>query len=438
MPTPDISKFLNQPGSTLSRRGAKRGNKFGIELELEGPGVRLNAVDTIKGWTKAEDPSLRGDSVEYVFTQPYEYESAVEHVKQLFALFEKNKVKIVNSYRTSTHVHLNFSDKPLQAMINFFALHTMFEEILEHFAGEYRSGNLFCLSARMSEAVVDTLTHSIRTADFRAFRDDRLKYAACNLCTMYKFGSVEVRSMRGAKTAEEIIAWLGIINDLYLYSLKMVSPTEIIEALSQQGADGLFNSVFSANSRMALHRTLPPVDFNLFASLMEGARLIQPLAYEFDAEFKKKKVFKVPEETKIGKEIQDVQIYTRGGGAWNIHTRNGVDIDDERYVYHPNVDRMWDAEREVYVWWRSHPVFGNEAVQYRANNGVCTVDVAQILFDQLHPEAVVLAAPPAPAPRQAARGRRGGAAGAQNHGFIVDDPLQDFLNNVARREREGE
>lgn len=301
------------------------GPKFGLELELEGRNVGLADVAT-RGWNRAHDGSLRGECIEFVTAGPKSYEEVKKLVTGLFKKFKENGVKFNNSIRTSTHVHLNFLDQPVKNVINFFALFTLLEEVLQYYSGEDRKGNLFCISSREAEGVVGVLADSIAKGDLSRFAGDRYKYAACNLSTLYKFGTVEVRTMRGASSAEQVNAWVDILNDMYNFSFKMKSPAALVMDLSMLGAEGLMRNIFSPANFRELMSKFPAVA-TLHYSLMEGARLIQVFAYEFEDAFTA--TVELPKKPQEGKGLpvtiekgpfagRFYEIYKPNGERWSV------------------------------------------------------------------------------------------------------------------------
>lgn len=271
--------FLN---STVRHAGLlQQGNLFGVELEVEGHGVAMEGIPS-RNWKRVEEGSLRGESIEYVFSNPCEYDEAVKRVNRLFETFKKNGVKIKNSYRTSTHVHLNFSDKTVKQVIMFFFLHTILEEVLEVYCGEHRKGNLFCMSTRDNEDLILSLDAAIFT--YRNFRDfgEQIRYCAANLAALNKFGTIEIRTMRGADTAEQVNTWLDILNQLYEFSLKTEqTPVELIEQLSFKGARGFLEMIFNKHTVDELLKAWP-AELMLHVSLLNGVRLLQLLAYKIE------------------------------------------------------------------------------------------------------------------------------------------------------------
>lgn len=362
-----------------------KGNLFGIELELEGRNVGLQDVAT-RGWERHHEGSLRGESIEYSTAGARTFEDSQKLVSDLFKKFKENKVVFNDSIRTSTHVHLNFSDKPLKQAINFFALFTLFEEVLQNYSGEDRKGNLFCMSTRDAEGIVGVLASALAKGTLGVFAGDRYKYGACNLSCLYKFGTLEVRTMKGASSSEQVNRWLSILNDLYLYSLKMESPAKLVVELSHLGADGLMRAVFSPENRAALMSTFPAIR-NLHDSLMEGARVIQVFAYEFEDAFNEKVELKERKKGSLPVMIQDgpsAGLYyavwkpdglavnvTPAGRGFRINWRNelwndgDVDQNDNRLEWSEEKQRFIIRYPDGFIYqcnWCRHPIHGNEGM----------------------------------------------------------------------------
>ena len=280
------AQFLNYPMNAITR-GDKEGELYGLELELEGRNVRIEGK-AVKGWRQTEDGSLRavnGEAVEYVFSSPCPYKEALERVDRLFRTFEKCGTVINNSYRCSTHVHVNFSDRKVRDVINFFCLFTIMEEILEAYSGEGREGNLFSLPTRDAEEIVNILLNSV--SKYQNFNDfnENIRYCALNLSALNKFGSIEIRTMRGADNDQMVKDWIEIIHQMYDFTVNRVKrPVELIENLSFMGVDGWMLNIFTKEVYDKLRASWPP-ERNLHQSLYEGVRLIQFLAYRLDEAF---------------------------------------------------------------------------------------------------------------------------------------------------------
>lgn len=361
--------FLNRTVRQITGIRKVDGLKFGIELELEGRNVGLHDVAT-RGWARVYDGSLRGESIEYTTTGAKTYEETKASVDHLFKKFDDNKVKFNDSIRTSTHVHLNFSDQPMKNVINFFTLFTLLEEVLQYYSGVDRKGNLFCISTREAEGIVNIVSTCVARGDFSAFAGDRYKYAACNLSTLYKFGTVEVRTMRGATSAQQVNAWVDIMNDMYTYAVnKMESPAGLMRDLSHLGAVPLLNTIFSPDSVRELLREFPAPD-TLHYSLMEGARILQVFAYNYEEDFLAKVEAQPDAEGEVLQKRNNISIWLPDGIPWQCFGEFPGEFwqDGERCRADRNI--IWSQERQRFIVvfpdsihecrWRRHPILGNE------------------------------------------------------------------------------
>lgn len=292
----DLLSFLDDKIRNRVVRGAghfRSGDLFGIELECEGSKVDVGGSEAVKllngGWSPHNDGSLRanhGSSCEWVFNGPVDYEASLERISDLFKYFEARKARLVTSNRTSTHIHFNMGDKKVYQLINLFVLFTIFEDILDRYCGEDRRGNLFCLSSRMAGeqiAWVESMCFETNDIDIR----ENNRYCSLNLAALTKFGTVEFRGMRGLDNVRDMSLWLKIINYLCDYACwKMRSPSKLIEDISLKSPVGVFREVFVDTSEELLSGL---TEEELVASVYEGIRLIQVLAYRVNEVFDKVK-----------------------------------------------------------------------------------------------------------------------------------------------------
>lgn len=353
-----IVAFLNGRIRDYTGVGNNDGKLFGLELELEGRGVALENVPS-KNWRRVADGSLRGESIEYVFAQPCEFDEGVSRVKKLFSLLEKHKVGLKNSYRTSTHVHLNFADKTIKQLINFFLLHTVFEELFEHYCGEDRSGNLFCLSARANEEVIRFLDLAVfHNNSLREFNNDR-RYLAANICSINKFGSMEIRTMRGADNPDMVIDWMHILNQLYEYVLSKDAepPARIAENLSHMGIDRFMAQYFDSPSIDKLMASWPKAK-DLGASFLEGVRLIQMFAYRLDEYWNREPVVSVAKKTKVdpfGRDIPQDRIFVPALGTISVPHRDNTE-NGQIVILSRRINAQF--ERADNCWWEINNTTG--------------------------------------------------------------------------------
>src|SRR5690606_37717057 len=151
-----------------------------------------------KAWCYHKDHSLRGDeNAEYVLRKPRTFKEARGDVADLFEMFKKAESRLDESNRTSIHVHLNFQNLFLNNLASFLALWYSLEEILTEYCGDHRVGNLFCLRAKDAPALPLDAREFIASECQTNLDEFVHHYAGLNLSSLNKFGSVEIRTMRG-------------------------------------------------------------------------------------------------------------------------------------------------------------------------------------------------------------------------------------------------
>jgi Putative amidoligase enzyme len=206
-----------------------QGDVFGIECEMEFPRpFDLNLPERFQ-WVVKEDGSLRNYGLEFVTAKPSNVSITCEKVDKLFEYLGERA--IVDTNRTSVHVHMNFSNKTWLQTITAITMYYLFEPLLLEIAGEERKGNMFCVSSRESIDNTDVLIESIqdnRVIDSRRFN----KYSSLNLLSLGTFGTLESRIMRGEykRGPGYINSWIFLLNDILFGSIKtFVNPSKIME-----------------------------------------------------------------------------------------------------------------------------------------------------------------------------------------------------------------
>lgn len=258
---------------TLGKR-IKQG-QVGLEIEVEGRGVWINSP--VAGWTVHEDGSLRGEeNCEYVFNKPYNFDSAKEKVAALYKQFEAQKTKLDNSNRTSVHVHLNVLSFHMNRITSLIALWFIHEDILTRWCGDHRTGNLFCLRAKDAPAIVEDFRRFIKNGTIPR---DNNHYAALNGDALRKFGSLEVRTMRGSAEPEPVIQWLDILQRLYDASANYPDPRTICEHFSMNGPANFFYELFGENISRIIREGVNMTEEEMRDSLYEGVRFAQELCF---------------------------------------------------------------------------------------------------------------------------------------------------------------
>lgn len=285
MQTPFITKKSRRTdgfpmGQLLGTREVD--GEIGIEIEVEGnkfpkPDTETNGY-VPKEWKYHHDGSLRGeDNAEYVLKKPLMFSEVPRAISNLWSMFNEFGSVLDDSNRTSVHVHLNAQKWYLNRVCSFVALYFAVEEILTAWCGEHRVGNLFCLRAKDAPAIVSKLKRFFQE-DGKTGLSDGLHYAGLNAQALMKFGSLEIRSLRGVTDPQTILDWVAILERIYKMSADFEDPRKVCENFSGGGPLAFYESILGDKAS----RVREGAGFDnqqLMASLYEGIRLAQDLCY---------------------------------------------------------------------------------------------------------------------------------------------------------------
>jgi hypothetical protein len=137
------------------------------------------------------------------------------------------------------------------------ALWYTFEEVLTEWCGEHRVGNLFCLRAMDAPAIIAQLRKFIKN-DGQSQLSEHLHYAGLNAHALAKFGSLEVRTLRGCSDPQTIIDWVGILERLYNLSAEYEDPRDICGAFSSEGPLAFFEKILGDKVPVVRGRSTTP------------------------------------------------------------------------------------------------------------------------------------------------------------------------------------
>lgn len=253
--------------------------EVGIEIEVEGrhlPGVTVNPPPS--PWLYKPDHSLRGDEQgEYVLNKAIDFKDVPQSLNKLWECFEAAKTKFDDSNRTSVHIHLNCQRWHLNRLAAFAATYFILEEVLTEWCGEHRVGNLFCLRAKDAEAIVTWMKKFIQM-DGMSELPDGLHYSGFNVHALPKFGSIEIRTLRGVSNPNVIQDWVKIFERLYTLSKDFKDPTEICDWFSAEGPTAFFERVLgpvAQTVRKGVSMTAEEISDSMYA----GVRRAQDLCF---------------------------------------------------------------------------------------------------------------------------------------------------------------
>lgn len=221
--------------------------EYGIEIEAETKEPYI--VPKFKFWSVKKDSSLRDFGQEYILNAPVRYDYELDIALGEFRDKTSGIPFIQNSISTSVHVHWNILNEKWKTLGNFCTLYTLYENLLIEYSGEFRRNNLFCLPLRSAPLIPKYIEEMFRSVNKKSyagcfFEPELVKYAALNLSTIQRFGSLEMRSFRGTTDINVIKDWITIIHDIVKFSRQDITPCSILD-IYKDNEDGLFRDVFA-------------------------------------------------------------------------------------------------------------------------------------------------------------------------------------------------
>lgn len=186
------------------------GGRWGIEVELEGRGA---AGRMPEGWVPHQEGSLRNGGIEYVLPRPLDFGRELDSaLASLHDTLTREGVTLdYESYRTSTHIHINMVDETIETILRFITLYTVIDPFLVSVVGRYRDGNVFCMNMSDTGEIhlgIEQFIKAAKTGNATGVIV-RGKYASLNMSALWRFGSLECRVFPMSVYPVEITKWLG-------------------------------------------------------------------------------------------------------------------------------------------------------------------------------------------------------------------------------------
>lgn len=208
----------------------------GVELELESkPGVYADdfASNNSNFWEYHHEESLR-NGFELVFSKPHipGTENYKKAMKLLDEFLSNNKKKLIVSYRTSLHIHVNIQHFTFPEIYNIVLNTYLFENLISYRSSANRKGNLFCMRGCDAEAAFYLLGEDIRKGyrQFEMVTMDSYKYGALNLASIRNRGTVEFRFMDATIDSTEIDLWVQGLST-FVQNAAKIDPKSLIEKI---------------------------------------------------------------------------------------------------------------------------------------------------------------------------------------------------------------
>ncbi len=236
----------------LGKNKVKQGD-VGIEIEAEYQNPFSGESDRLSFWQIKGDGSLRNNGYEFVLTNPVKVDLLSKVLTEWKHFILKNRMKYIHSNRCSVHIHNNVQNFTVLETITAICCYWLVEPYLMAFCGESRKGNNFCLSLRDADAVHTQLIKNIKSGKFfEGFHNDGFRYSSLNPEAIQKFGSIEIRTMRGTDKIDEIEAWAKINHEIFSNSKQFKDPQDLMNKFNQHGPDYILRTLLSPASKTML------------------------------------------------------------------------------------------------------------------------------------------------------------------------------------------
>lgn len=226
----------------------------GVEIEVEGENLGEPARGS--NWEMKADGSLR-NGMEYVYKKALPIDGIEKSLDEINVFMKNSRLDF--SFRTSVHVHVNCHDLEYDQLLNFVYASVLLDSVLVNYCGESRKANRFCLRLADAEGLIDSISplFESRNAPKASFDvlipRNTVRYAAVNVESLGKFGTIEFRSMRGTIDKNILLPWIKGLVNIREYARKFDSPQEIFHDITNYG--------FQAFAQNALGESFPVFNY---------------------------------------------------------------------------------------------------------------------------------------------------------------------------------
>lgn len=211
---------------------------LGVEIEVEG----RNLPNDLANWRCERDGSLRGESMEYVLSNPMTLAGVSESLVELDKAYRENATNVHESVRAGVHVHVNVQELNTKQLFTFITAYIVMEELLVNFCGEYRVGNLFCLRIKDAEFLLSELERTAEDKQYHRLGSENLRYASMNVNALSRYGSLEFRAMRGTRDLGLIADWATMLLNIRDVSCKWDNPEELFKWCTANGPESFLET----------------------------------------------------------------------------------------------------------------------------------------------------------------------------------------------------
>lgn len=256
-------------------------NAQGFELELETKNPVIFPVNN--SWFSKKEGSLRNFGTELILRKPLAGGDLIKALENIAEAIQSVELHLVDTIRTSTHVHHNVQDKSGLDLLSIFGVYWIVEDLMMDYCGKWRKGNYNCLTMSATNSL-----HGSWSRHLREFTDDpRLKknyqmrntiYSSCNESYRYsslnpaavrQFGSVEFRGMRSIIIAAELKQWSNMIQKLIDFQEEHGTIDKILKRFKNATPREIVSDIFGPYISTLMVSACPQWEDELSENLMK-------------------------------------------------------------------------------------------------------------------------------------------------------------------------
>lgn len=246
---------------------------LGLEIEVEGENLPDYVSDK---WRVESDDSLKTEEAfEYVTRKPHTLYGIKCRINELKKAYDDKGTTVFESVRAGVHVHLNVQDWNVKQVMTFATAYYVIEDVLMQYAGENREGNLFTLRAQDAEYIIFRLVEVLKQRNLNILNTDIIRYASMNFYSLFKYGTLEFRGMRGTGDLDAIYDWVRVIDELSRTAKEdYADPAEVLNSMSGHGELNFIRKLLPETYGLVIANN-PHFE----KQIRKAARRVQMLAY---------------------------------------------------------------------------------------------------------------------------------------------------------------
>jgi hypothetical protein len=256
---------------------------LGVEHEVEGaaPSSYRNTPLTAAGWVFHQDGSLRNNGAEFVFNGGVPGGTALQRLTAFEE--EYTRRRWTSSFRTSTHVHIGFTNEggyadgiPADNMLraqSFLKAYYVLEPAFFAFAGEDRQNSGYCEPFDRSVSDFLKIVSAKDVQSMHRAVENSSRYYGCNPKSLSKHGTIEFRHMPLTPSVTRLSAWINLILRLKKWVYTQEETSEFASVISAAGYEGFVVPILEAQPELVA--ALPVAEFKRRLSVLTASETAQ-------------------------------------------------------------------------------------------------------------------------------------------------------------------